>query len=135
MVTTWTDARRQPAEASSFGIRLEVFLEKRKGRQILLLTESVTVAGDDREESGRCDEQEERAQKADVILRLFQAHLFDLLRNEPDDDFQKVLPAGPRQIHGQAPRDELRSVERTAAEMGMADLLAEVLDEPDEIGA
>jgi hypothetical protein len=33
-----------------------------------------------------------------------------------------------------ATRDELRSVERTAGEMGLADLLAEVLDEPDEIG-
>jgi hypothetical protein len=30
---------------------------------------------------------------------------------------------------------EHRSVEQTAAEMGLADLLAEVLDEPDEIGA
>lgn len=39
-----------------------------------------------------------------------------------------------RRILAGAARDELRSVERTAAEMGLADLLAEVLDESDEIG-
>jgi hypothetical protein len=39
-----------------------------------------------------------------------------------------------RRILAGATRDELRSVERTAGEMGLADLLAEVLDEPDEIG-
>jgi hypothetical protein len=33
-----------------------------------------------------------------------------------------------------ATRDELSAVERAAGEMGLADLLAEVLDEPDEIG-
>ena len=40
-----------------------------------------------------------------------------------------------RRILGGATRDGLRSVERTAAEMGLAGLLAEVLDESDEIGA
>ena len=39
-----------------------------------------------------------------------------------------------RGILAGATRDELRSVERTAAEMGLADLLAEVPDESDEIG-
>ena len=39
-----------------------------------------------------------------------------------------------RRILAGATRDELRAVERTAGEMGLADLLAEVLDEPDEIG-
>ena len=39
-----------------------------------------------------------------------------------------------RGILARATRDELRAVERTAGEMGLADLLAEVLDEPDEIG-
>ena len=40
-----------------------------------------------------------------------------------------------RRILAGAARDELSSVEQTAAEMGLAELLAEVLDEPDEIGA
>jgi hypothetical protein len=40
-----------------------------------------------------------------------------------------------RRILAGATRDELRSVEQTAGHMGLADLLAEVLDEPDEIGA
>jgi len=39
-----------------------------------------------------------------------------------------------RRILAGATGDELRSVEQTAGEMGLADLLAEVLDEPDEIG-
>ena len=39
-----------------------------------------------------------------------------------------------RRILAGATRDELRAVERTAGELGLADLLAEVLDEPDEIG-
>jgi hypothetical protein len=39
-----------------------------------------------------------------------------------------------RGILARATRDELRAVERTAGEMGLADLLVEVLDEPDEIG-
>lgn len=39
-----------------------------------------------------------------------------------------------RRILAGATRDELRFVERTAAEMGLNDLLAQVLDEPDEIG-
>ena len=39
-----------------------------------------------------------------------------------------------RRILAGATRDELRAVERTAGEMGLAGLLAEVLDEPDEIG-
>ena len=39
-----------------------------------------------------------------------------------------------RGILAGATRDELRVVERTAGEMGLADLLAEVLDEPGEIG-
>ena len=39
-----------------------------------------------------------------------------------------------RRILARATRDELRAVERTAGEMGLADLLVEVLDEPDEIG-
>jgi hypothetical protein len=41
-------------------------------------------------------------------------------------DLRRILPG--------ATRDELRAVERTASEMGLADQLAEVLDEPDEIG-
>ena len=40
-----------------------------------------------------------------------------------------------RRILAGAAREELRSVEQTAADMGLAELLAEVLDEPDEIGA
>ena len=39
-----------------------------------------------------------------------------------------------RGILADATRDERGAVERTAGEMGLADLLAEVLDEPDEIG-
>jgi len=39
-----------------------------------------------------------------------------------------------RRILAGATGDELRSVEQTTGEMGLADLLAEVLDEPDEIG-
>ena len=39
-----------------------------------------------------------------------------------------------RGILAGATRDELSAVERAAGEMGLADLLAEVLDEPDEIG-
>jgi hypothetical protein len=39
-----------------------------------------------------------------------------------------------RRILAHATRDELRAVERTAGEMGLADLLVEVLDEPDGIG-
>ena len=38
-----------------------------------------------------------------------------------------------RQILAGATREERHAVERMAGEMGLADLLAEVLDEPDDI--
>ncbi len=64
------------------------------------------VAGNDGAEAGGGDKQEERAQKAEVLLRLTQAYLFDLLLDAGDDDFQKVLPAGTFQADGKSARDE-----------------------------
>jgi hypothetical protein len=64
------------------------------------------VAGNDGAEAGRGDKQEERAQKAEILLRLTQADLFDLLLDAGDDDFQKVLPAGTSQADGKSARDE-----------------------------
>ena len=52
------------------------------------------VAGDDGAEAGQGDEQEERAQKAEIFLRMRQADFFDLFLDAGDDDFQQVLPAG-----------------------------------------
>ena len=53
------------------------------------------------------DEQKERAQKADILLRVAEADVFDLLLDAGDDDFQQVLPAGTFQIRGKLARDEL----------------------------
>ena len=53
------------------------------------------------------DEQKERAEKADILLRVAEADVFDLLLDAGDDDFQKVLPAGTFQIRGELARDEL----------------------------
>ena len=52
------------------------------------------VAGNDGAEIGRGDEQKERAEKAEILLRLRQADLLDLLLDAGDDDLQQVLPAG-----------------------------------------
>ena len=52
------------------------------------------------------DEQEERAQKAEILLRVAEADVFDLFLDAGDDDFQKVLPAGTFQIRGKFARDE-----------------------------
>ena len=43
-----------------------------------------------------------RAQKAEILLRMTQADLFDLFLDAGDDDFQKVLPAGTFQIRWRA---------------------------------
>jgi hypothetical protein len=64
------------------------------------------VAGNDGAEAGRGDKQEERAQKAEILSRLAQADLFDLLLDAGDDDFQQVLPAGTFQARGKFARDE-----------------------------
>ena len=64
------------------------------------------VAGNDGAEAGCGDKQEERAQKADIFLRLTQAYLFNLFLDAGDDDFQKVLPAGTFQADGKFARDE-----------------------------
>ena len=67
------------------------------------------VAGNDGAEAGRGDEQEERAQKAEILLRMAEADVFDLFLDAGDDDFQKVLPAGTFQIRGKFARDEFRA--------------------------
>ena len=53
------------------------------------------------------DEQKERAQKAEIFLRVAQADFFDLFLDAGDDDFQQVLPAGTFQTGGEFARDEL----------------------------
>ena len=64
------------------------------------------VAGNDGAEAGRGDKQEERAQKAEIFLRLTQAYLLNLFLDTGDDDLQKVLPAGTFQADGKFARDE-----------------------------
>ena len=65
------------------------------------------ITGNDRAERGQRDEQKERAQKADIFFRVLQSDIFDLFLDASDDNFQKVLPAGPFQIRGKPARDEL----------------------------
>jgi hypothetical protein len=64
------------------------------------------VAGNDGAQAGRGDEQEKRAQKAEIFLRVRQPDLLDLFRDEGDDDLQQVLPAGAFMIRGEFARDE-----------------------------
>jgi len=51
------------------------------------------VARNNGAQAGRCDEQEERAKKAERLLRMAQPDLLDLLLDGGDNDLQKVLPA------------------------------------------
>ena len=77
--------------------------ERRRGRK---RGSRRLVAGNDGTEAGCGDKQKERSQKAEIFLRLTQAHLFDLFLDAGDDDFQKVLPAGTFQPGGKFARDE-----------------------------
>jgi hypothetical protein len=52
------------------------------------------------------DEKEERAQKVEISPRLTQPNLFNLLLDDSDDQFQKVLPTGAFQIRGKFTRNE-----------------------------
>ena len=52
------------------------------------------VAGNDGAQAGQGDEEEERAEKAHVFLRIAKADILDLLFDAGNDDLQKVLPAG-----------------------------------------
>ena len=77
--------------------------ERRGGRE---RTRRRLVAGKDGAEAGGGDEQKERAQKAEILLRMAEADLFDLFLDPGDDDFQKVLPAGTLLVRGKFARDE-----------------------------
>jgi hypothetical protein len=68
------------------------------------------IAGNDRTEIRKRDEEEDCAQKADILLRITEADIFDLLFNRGDDDFQKVLPASMFQICRKVSRDCQRSL-------------------------
>ena len=44
-------------------------------------------------EVGHRDEQKQGANKAEILLGMQQAHLFDLVLNRRDHDFKEALPA------------------------------------------
>ena len=71
----------------------------RRGRE---RTRRRLVAGKNRTEIGERDEQKQRAQKAEILLRMAEADVFDLFLDRGDDDFQEVLPAGTFQIQWKA---------------------------------
>ena len=67
------------------------------------------VARNDCAEARRADEQKERPEKTDVLLRVLEADVRDLLLDGDDDDLQEILPAGALQVGGELARDELRA--------------------------
>ena len=64
--------------------------QRRRGRE---RTGRWFVPGENRAEVGHRDEQKQGADKAEILLRMVQAHLLDLLLNRGDHDFQEALPA------------------------------------------
>ena len=53
------------------------------------------------------DEEKKRAQKAEILSRVWQADFPDLFLDARDNDLQQILPAGTGQTRGKFARDQL----------------------------